>query len=47
MIFLAVAEKPLGKIGNAITHFGRVPMFFYILHIYLIHALAMVAILFH
>jgi uncharacterized membrane protein len=46
MIFLAVAEKPLGKIGNAITHFGRVPMVFYILHIYLIHALAMLAILF-
>jgi uncharacterized membrane protein len=44
MIFLALAEKPLGKIGNAITHFGRVPMFFYILHIYLIHALALLAI---
>jgi uncharacterized membrane protein len=46
LIFLTLAEKPLGKIGNAITRFGRVPMFFYILHIYLIHALAMLAISF-
>ena len=44
IIFLALAEKPLGKTGNAITRIGRVPMFFYILHIYLIHVLALFAI---
>ena len=44
MIFLAIAEKPLGKIGNAITHIGWVPMFFYILHLYLIHTVALLAI---
>ncbi|MDQ3141906.1 MAG: heparan-alpha-glucosaminide N-acetyltransferase domain-containing protein [Bacteroidota bacterium] len=46
MIFLALAEKPLGKMGLAISTVGRVPMFFYILHIYFIHALAMLAITF-
>lgn len=46
MIFLAYTEKPLGKAGKAITVFGRVPMFFYILHIFLIHALAMAVISF-
>jgi uncharacterized membrane protein len=43
MIFLALAEKPLGKTGHAITTVGRVPMFFYILHLYLIHLLALLA----
>jgi uncharacterized membrane protein len=44
IIFLALAEKPLGKLGLAITRIGRVPMFFYILHLYLIHLGAMLAI---
>jgi uncharacterized membrane protein len=44
IIFLAFAEKPLGKIGQIITRFGRVPMFFYILHLYFIHIFALVAI---
>jgi len=44
LIFLAIAEKPLGKFGNAITIVGRVPMFFYILHLYLIHLGALLAI---
>jgi uncharacterized membrane protein len=43
MIFLAFLENFRGRFSKAIIHFGRVPMFYYILHIYLIHALAMVA----
>jgi uncharacterized membrane protein len=43
ILFLAFTEKPLGKLGAAISTVGRVPMFFYILHLYLIHAGAMLA----
>jgi len=43
MLFLAFAEKPLNRLGEKVIVFGRVPMFFYILHIYLIHILAMIA----
>jgi len=43
ILFLIVAEKPLKSLGRAILHIGRVPMFFYLLHIYLIHALALLA----
>jgi uncharacterized membrane protein len=44
LIFLAFAEKYSGKIVLAITRIGRVPMFFYILHIYLIHTIALLVI---
>jgi uncharacterized membrane protein len=43
ILFLAVAEKYLKDFGKAIIKIGRVPMFFYLLHIYLIHAFAMIA----
>jgi uncharacterized membrane protein len=43
MVFLALAEKPLNAIGKRITVFGRVPMFYYLIHILLIHLSALVA----
>ena len=43
MIFLSFAEKIKGTLADAISVFGRVPMFYYLLHIYIIHLLAMAA----
>lgn len=43
LLFLAFSEKPLGKIGKVISVYGRVPLFYYLLHIYIIHLLALVA----
>ncbi|WP_205512425.1 DUF1624 domain-containing protein [Longitalea arenae] len=43
LLFLAFTEKPLNRLTEKLVVFGRVPMFFYLLHIYLIHALAVLA----
>jgi hypothetical protein len=45
MLFLAFAEKYKGRIAQYTIALGRVPMFYYILHLYLIHLLAVAAAL--
>ncbi len=42
LIFLSLAEKPLNPSIAKITILGRVPMFYYLLHIFLIHFLAII-----
>lgn len=45
LIFLSVAEKPLNKWTSVATIFGRVPMFYYLAHLFLIHILAIAAVI--
>lgn len=46
LIFLSLVERYQNQLPKPVTVFGRVPFFFYILHLYLIHALAMLLLLF-
>ena len=41
-LFLANTEKLKGRIVNFFCTFGRVPFFYYIIHIYIIHIIAMI-----
>ena len=43
LIFLALSEKKLNAFTEKIAVFGRVPFFYYVLHVYLIHVFAMAA----
>jgi uncharacterized membrane protein len=44
LVFLALAERPLNALTSKISVFGRVPMFYYIVHVYAIHLLAVIAV---
>ena len=43
ILFLAFTETARGPVSRVISVYGRVPMFYYLLHIYLIHLLTMAA----
>lgn len=44
ILLLSFAENWKGKLYNTVVTIGRVPMFFYIIHVYIIHFLALIAI---
>ena len=45
-IALAVLERSHGRLADTMTMFGRVPFFYYVLHIPLIHLLAIFVCIF-
>jgi uncharacterized membrane protein len=40
LLLLSVAERPLNKLTRQLAVIGRVPMFYYLVHIFFLHALA-------
>jgi uncharacterized membrane protein len=45
LLFLALTERPLNAFASKLTVYGRVPFFYYLIHIYLLHGLAVIAAL--
>lgn len=43
LLFLAITEKRNGAVVKVISVYGRVPMFYYLIHIYIIHLAALIA----
>lgn len=43
VLFLSFTEKLKGTVVNVISVYGRVPMFYYLIHIYVIHVVAIAA----
>ena len=43
MLFLAFTEQWNGRLVNIFATYGRVPLFYYLVHIYLLHLLALLA----
>jgi uncharacterized membrane protein len=41
LLFLAAFDRPAGPVTGALVTFGRVPLFFYLLHVPLIHVVAL------
>jgi ribose/xylose/arabinose/galactoside ABC-type transport system permease subunit len=42
-LFLSFTEKLKGGVVNVVSVYGRVPMFYYLIHIYVIHLVAIIA----
>ncbi len=40
LVLLAAMDRPLGRWEKNVSIFGRVPLFYYVLHLFLIHAIA-------
>jgi len=43
LLFLAFTENVNNRINNVVSVYGRVPLFFYVVHVYFIHLLALFA----